>query len=290
MMTEYGPRIGVALGGGAARGLSHISVIEAMDELGLKPSLIAGTSIGAYIGAGWASGMTGSEIREHALDVLGSMRALSSRLWKTQVYDIREMFQNGVSMQFDALRVLAAFSPQPFPHRFSQLKIPLKVVATDYRSWHPAVFHKGRLDKALAGSIAIPSLFKPVTHVGRLLVDGGVVNPLPLDCASQNMDIVIGVDVNGDPTQTDPETTPSTIDIGMGAAQIMMHSITAQMIGAYPPDIYIKPNVGAIGAYEFWRVREVLAAGDAIKDRFKRQLDQKVEIFIAGQQKIPKAV
>ncbi|MGJ8529790.1 patatin-like phospholipase family protein [Maritalea sp.] len=290
MTTDYGPRIGVALGGGAARGLSHISVIEAMDELGLQPSLIAGTSIGAYIGAGWASGMTGREIREHAFDVLGSMRALSSRLWKTQVYDIREMFQNGISMQFDALRVLASFSPQPFPRRFRELRIPLKVVATDYRSWHPAVFHTGRLDQALAGSIAIPSLFKPVVHEGRMLVDGGVVNPLPLDCASQGMDVVIGVDVNGDPMLTDPRYTPSTIDIGMGAAQIMMHAITAQMIGAYPPDIYVKPNVGSIGAYEFWRVREVLEAGDAIKDRFKYQLEAKVEAFIAGQQRTLEAV
>ncbi|MFT6658231.1 patatin-like phospholipase family protein [Maritalea sp.] len=283
MTTLYGPRIGVALGGGAARGLAHIPIIEAMDEMGLKPSLIAGTSIGAFIGAGWAFGMSGREIREHALDVLGSTRALSSRLWKTQVYDIREMFQNGISMQFDALRVLGAFSPKPFPRRFRNLKIPLRVIATDYRSWHPAVFHEGRLDKALAGSIAIPSLFKPVIHEGRMLVDGGVVNPLPLDYASQDMDIVIGVDVNGDPLLTDPSLTPSTIDIGMGAAQIMMHALTAQTLGAYPPDIYVKPNVRNIDAYEFWRVREALAAGDEVKDRFKAQLTEKIDIFIAAQ-------
>jgi len=286
MTTLYGPRIGVALGGGAARGLSHIPIIQAMDELGLKPSLIAGTSIGSYIGAGWASGMSGHDIREHALEVLGSMRALSSRLWKAQVYDIREMFQDGISMQFDALRVLAAFSPQPFPTRFRELNIPLKVVATDYSSWHTAVFHKGRLDKAIAASIAIPSLFKPIKHDGRLLVDGGVVNPLPLDHASQGMDIVIGVDVNGDPVLMDPKINPSTIDVGMGAAQIMMHALTSQTLGAYPPDIYVKPNVREFGAYEFWRVNEILAAGDLVKDRFKTQLSAKIDLFIADQQKI----
>jgi len=289
MTTLYGPRIGVALGGGAARGLAHISIIEAMDEMGLKPSLIAGTSIGAYIGAGWAAGMEGREIREHALYVLGSMRSLSSRLWKTQVYDIREMFQDGISMQFDALRVLNAFSPAGFPRRFRDLEIPLKVIATDYRSWHPAVFHRGRLDWALAGSIAIPSLFKPVIHEDRLLVDGGVVNPLPLDHASQGMDVVIGVDVNGDPTLKDPRFTPSTIDIGMGAAQIMMHAITTQIIGAYPPDIYVKPNVRHFGAYEFWRVREILAAGDAVKDQFKFKLAEKMDTFIAAQGKTAEA-
>jgi NTE family protein len=290
-MTGYfGPRIGVALGGGAARGLSHIPIIEAMDEMGLKPSLIAGTSIGAFIGAGWAAGMSGNEIREHALEVLGSVRALSSRLWRTQVYDIREMFQDGISMQFDAFRVLGSFSPVDFPRRFRELQIPLKIVATDYRNWDHAVFHTGRLDHALAGSIAIPSLFKPVLHDGRLLVDGGVVNPLPLDHASDGMDIVIGVDVNGDPMLVDPSMTPSTVDIGMGAAQIMMHAITAQTMGAYPPDVYVKPNVGHFGAYEFWRVREILEAGDAVKDRFKNQLGAKVAQFIAEQGRTVEAV
>ena len=290
MTGTYGPSIGVALGGGAARGLSHIPFIEAMDEMGLKPNLIAGTSIGAFIGAGWAAGMSGHQIREHALEVLGSVRALSSRLWKTQVYDLREMFQDGISMQFDAFRVLGSFAPTPFPRRFRELQIPLKVVATDYRNWDQAVFNKGRLDKAIAASIAIPSLFKPVNHEQRLLVDGGVVNPLPLDHASDGMDIVIGIDVNGDPVLTDPNETPSTVDIGMGAAQIMMHAITAQTIGAYPPDVYFKPDVRDVGAYEFWRVREILEAGDTLKDRFKTQLGQKVDQFIAGTEKTVEAV
>ena len=290
MTTVSGPRIGVALGGGAARGLSHIPFIEAMDELGLKPSLIAGTSIGAFIGAGWAAGMPGYEIREHALDVLGSVRALSSRLWRTQVYDLREMFQDGISMQFDAFRVLGSFAPYPFPRRFRELNIPLRIIATDFHNWEQAVFNSGRLDKALAASIAIPSLFKPVINDGRLLVDGGVVNPLPLNHASDNMDIVIGIDVNGDPINTDASACPSTVDIGMGMAQIMMHRMTAQMIGAYPPDVYIKPDVRLFGAYEFWRVREILEAGDALKDRFKYQLSDKVDQFIAGQERSFEAV
>src|SRR5262245_52063250 len=75
------PRIGVALGGGSARGLTHIPFIEAMDELGLSPSVIAGTSIGALIGSGWANGMSGKELREHALSVLGTLRIIAGRLW-----------------------------------------------------------------------------------------------------------------------------------------------------------------------------------------------------------------
>ena len=79
--AQGGPRIGVALGGGSARGLTHIPYIEAMDELGLRPSVIAGTSIGALIGAGWANGMTGAELRDHSFSVLGTMKIIAGRLW-----------------------------------------------------------------------------------------------------------------------------------------------------------------------------------------------------------------
>ncbi|MCF4097777.1 patatin-like phospholipase family protein [Maritalea mediterranea] len=285
-MAITGPRIGVALGGGAARGLSHIAVIEAMDELGLKPSLIAGTSIGAFIGAGWAAGMSGREIRSYAIDVLGTMRALSSRLWRTQVTGIKAMFQDGISMQFDATKVLTSFAPDTLPIHFEELKIPLRVIATDYRSWHQVVFHTGEIAPAIAGSIAIPSLFKPVEHGGQTLVDGGVVNPLPLEHAAHNMDILIGVDVNGDPVPVNDSTMPSAIDVGLGAAQIMMHSLSAYAIAAYPPDIYVRPPVGHFGAYEFWRVRDILAAGDTVKEKLKRDLATRIDLMLASQQKI----
>lgn len=284
-MTITGPKIGVALGGGAARGLSHIAVIEAMDELGLKPDLIAGTSIGSFIGAGWAAGMSGKEIREYAIDVLGSMRALSSRLWRTQVTGIKSMFQDGISMQFDATKVLTSFAPDIMPTNFEDLRIPLRVIATDYCTWHQAVYHAGPIAPAIAGSIAIPSLFKPVVHNGQTLVDGGVVNPLPLDHAAHNMDILIGVDVNGDPVPINPSATPSAIDVGLGAAQIMMHSLSAYAIAAYPPDIYVRPPVGHFGAYEFWRVRDILVAGDLVKDKFKRDLATRIDLMLASQQK-----
>src|SRR3569623_541642 len=83
--NEHMPRIGIALGGGSARGLSHIPFIEAMDELGLRPAVISGTSIGALIGSGWANGMTGKELREHALSVLGTMRIIAGRIWGHQI-------------------------------------------------------------------------------------------------------------------------------------------------------------------------------------------------------------
>jgi len=285
-MTSQGPRIGVAMGGGSARGLSHIPFIEAMDELGLRPSVIAGTSIGALIGAGWAAGMSGAAIREHAIEVLGDMRSITSRLWNTHVRSLRGLLRGGLSMQLDALKVTEAFLPEGFTENFSELRIPLYVIATDFRSWHQVVFHSGQIVPAIAGSIAIPSLFRPVEFAGHLLVDGGVVNPLPLDAAAApDTDILIGVDVNGDPMERKAKGSPSAIDLTLGSAQIMMHSLIAHYIAAYPPDIYIRPQLQAFGAYEYWRVREIIAAGDKEKDRFKSLLSDQVDKFIAGQQK-----
>jgi NTE family protein len=275
------PRIGVALGGGSARGLTHIPYIEAMDELGLRPSVVSGTSIGALIGAGWANGMTGAEVREHSFAVLGTMRDIASRLWGAQVRNLGNFFAKGFSVQLDAERVVEAFLPDNFPLEFKDLKIPFFVVATDFQSWHQAVFSAGPLRQAIAGSIAIPSLFKPVPYANHLLVDGGVVNPLPLDQAAADTDILVGIDVNGDPSDLLTKTDHKMLDVWFGSAQIMMHSLTAHMMAAYPPDVYVRPHVMPFGALEFWRVREIVAHVEKDKDNFKRALAKKVESFLA---------
>jgi NTE family protein len=287
--TYGGPRIGVALGGGSARGLTHIPYIEAMDEMGIKPSVIAGTSIGALIGAGWANGMTGKELREHSYDVLGTMRIIATRLWGAQIRNLGGLFQNGFNVQLDATKIVEAFLPEAFPDDFSELQIPLYVVATDYQSWHQAVFSAGPLQQAIAGSIAIPSFFKPVPFANHLLVDGGVVNPLPLDQAAAGTDILIGVDVNGDPSELLNKTDYKAFDMWFGAAQIMMHSLTAHMMAAYPPDVYVRPHLQSFGALEFWRVREIVAHVEKDKDNFKRQIARKIDAFIANSGEISRA-
>lgn len=273
------PKIGVALGGGSARGLTHIPFIEAIEELGLKPHVIAGTSIGALIGSGWANGQSGKELREHALVALGTLRIITGRLWGAQVRNLGNFF----NMQLDARRVVDAFLPDPFPHAFSELKTRFYVVATDFQSWHQAVFSEGPLRDAIAGSIAIPSLFKPVPFANHLLVDGGVVNPLPLDQVA-DADIIVGIDVNGDPSEQINKVNHSPIDVWFGSAQIMMHSLTAHMMAAYPPDVYIRPHLGNFAAHEFWRVREILAHVEKDKDNLKRALERKVEQFIRRQE------
>ena len=285
MSTIGDPRIGIALGGGSARGLAHIAFIEAMDELGLRPASIAGTSIGALLGSGWASGLSGRDIRQIAYDMLGSMNGLLGRLFALQMPSVQRLFTEGISLQVDPVRVVETVLPASMPRRLEDLAIPFSSVATDFKAWHQVVFSTGPLVPAVAGSLAIPSVFKPVAHNDTLLVDGGVVNPLPLDVAAPNSDILIGIDVNGDPFDWPRDTIPSPIDIGLGATQIMMHQLTAHMIAAYPPDLYFRPHLNSFGLQEFWRVREIIAAGEENKERFKRALSEKVEAFIAARQK-----
>ena len=273
------PRIGVALGGGSARGLTHIPYIEAMDEMGLRPAVISGTSIGALIGAGWANGMSGAELRDFSFSALGTIKDIAGRLWGAQIRNLGNLLKVGLNVQLDARRVVDAFLPDPFPTDFRDLATPLYVVATDFQSWHQAVFSEGPLRDAIAGSIAIPSLFRPVPFANHLLVDGCVVNPLPLDQVA-DCDVLVGIDVNGDPSEQLTRTNHSLMDVWFGSAQIMMHSLTAHMMAAYPPDIYVRPHVSVFGAHEFWRVREIIAHVEQGKDNFKRALERKLENVI----------
>ncbi|MCS6759072.1 MAG: hypothetical protein MO852_08660 [Candidatus Devosia euplotis] len=166
-------------------------------------------------------------------------------------------------MQLDASSVVDSFIPDSFPLEFKELKILLYVVATDFQSWHQAAFNSGALRPAIAGSIAIPSLFKPATYANHILVDGGVVNPLPLDQADIGTDFLIGIDVNGDPSESISKTDHKALDI------------------------YIRPHVANFEALEFWRVREIVAHAEGEKERFKRILSQKMEDYIQG--KLPAA-
>ncbi|RUZ12776.1 patatin-like phospholipase family protein, partial [Mesorhizobium sp. M7A.F.Ca.US.007.01.2.1] len=219
------PTFGIAFGGGGARGLAHIHVIEALDELGIKPVAIAGSSIGAIMGAGMASGMAGKDIHDYARSILGRRAEVASRMWRARPGTIAEAMQNGIRVsQFNVERILKAFLPEAIPETFAELKIPLKVTATDYFGHKLAVFEDGDLHSALAASAAIPAVFRPVMRDGRLLIDGGIYNPVPFDLIENDADIIIGVDVVGAPEEADRKQ-PTSVDLMFGATQLMMQSI-----------------------------------------------------------------
>lgn len=280
--TSTQPTIGLALGGGGARGLAHIHVIEVLDEMGIRPSLIVGSSIGAIMGAAMAAGLSGRDIREHTLATVGNRTEVMNRIWSLRPATIVDAWSNGFRFgQFNLERILRAFLPEELPARFEDLKIPLQVVTADFYGQQEHVCETGDLYTAIAASAALPAVFMPVRIDGRIMVDGGLWNPVPFDHLRGRADITIGVDVVGKP-EGDRDVMPNRIDSLFGASQLTMASITAMKLREAPPDIYLKPEVGRFRVLDFLRASEVLAATAPVRDELKRQIETRLETWDSG--------
>ncbi len=267
----------VAFGGGGARGLAHIHVIETLNELGIRPVAIAGSSIGAIMGAGMAAGMTGADIREHALMTVGNKTAVVSRLWGLRPQTVRDAVANGVRIgQFNLERILKAFLPADLPDQFSDLQIPMRVIATDYYGQNEVIVEEGALFPALAASSAIPAVFMPVRLYGRVMIDGGISNPVPYECLMDKADIVIGIDVVGAP-EGDGTHIPNRMESIFGSGQLMMQTAISLKLRLQAPHIFLRPAVGRTGVMDFLKAREVLAMSAGVKDELKYALDGAIE-------------
>jgi len=245
------PTFGLALGGGGARGICHINVIEALDELGIRPVAISGSSI-------------------------------ANRLWSLGPASMRHAVDGFRLGQFNLELILHALMPQALPKDFSELAIPLKVITTDYYAQTEVVVERGEIIQALAASAAIPALFMPVRIDGRIMIDGGIFNPVPYEHLLDRADIVIGVDVVGGP-EGDGTTMPNRLDSLFGASQLMMQAAIALKLRLRPPHIFLRPPVHRFGVLDFLKSEEVLNASASIKDDLKRQIDMQVELFHRGQ-------
>jgi NTE family protein len=272
--TESGdPTVAIAFGGGGARGLAHIHVIEALDDLGIRPVAIAGSSIGAMMGAGMAAGLKGADIRAHTLSTIGKPSKAIARMWSARPETMREAIENGWRFgQFNAERIVGAFLPAGVPDSFEELQIPTKIVITDYFDHCEKVCETGDLRNAIAASAAIPAVFRPVERDGRIYVDGGIYNPVPFDHLAGLADIVVGIDVVGLPSGI-PGEKLTTVDLMFGASQLMMQSIIEMRRKAAPPDIFLRPEVHQFRVLDFLKAREILAASKGIGDQLKRDLE-----------------
>lgn len=269
-----GESFGIAFGGGGARGLAHIHIIEALDEMGIRPAVIAGSSIGAIMGAGMAAGMSGRDIHDHARAILGTRAQVASRMWQARPVSLAEAVHGGLHIsQFNVERILQAFLPEQVPGTFAELQIPLKVTATDYFGHKLAVFGEGDLHSALAASAAIPAVFRPVVRGGRTLIDGGIYNPVPFDLIAHDADIVIAVDVVGAPCPAERKR-PTSVDLMFGATQLMMQSIIANKLTQCRPDILVRPPVSRFRVLDFLKIDAVMAETVSVKDELKRAVEK----------------
>jgi NTE family protein len=263
----------LALGGGGARGLAHIAVVEALDEMDLKPAAVAGTSIGALIGAAYAAGMRGHDIRHHVLSIAHNRGQTMSRLLAARAGRLADWFSGGWSAAtlLDAEKVCASFLPEAVPEDFSALSIPLVVVATDLHRREEAIFSSGALRAALSASMAIPGLFRPVVIDNRVFIDGGTTDPLPADQLAGRADVIVAVDVFGAPS-TERVDVPDPFESMFTALLIMGGAIVAAKHRHAPPDLVVRPNVTIFRTLDFYRASAILRASDPVKDEVKEKL------------------
>lgn len=266
--------VALALGAGGARGLAHIAVFEVLDELGIVPTAIAGASIGAIAGALYASGMTGKAIRRYVVDLAHNRAEVWRRVMLARAGTFSDMFSGDftAAMRLDAEKLAEQFLPEPVPDAFESLAVPLLVVASDLHGRREIVFHSGPLRPALAASIALPSLMRPVVVEERVLIDGGATNPLPFDLLRGRADVILAVDISGPP---DPErkTVPSAIEALYGAVLVMTTSIINEKLKRETPDLLVRPHVGTFRTLDFFQASAILRVAENEKTEMKAKLE-----------------
>jgi NTE family protein len=265
--------VALALGGGGARGLAHIVVAEALDEMGVKPVAIAGTSIGALIGAGYAAGMTGRDMRRYAIEIAHNRTDVMRRMMRARAGKIRSLFGGGLgdATRLDAELLCEQFLPNILPEDFSGLSIPLTVIASDLYLRREVVFSDGPLRRALAASISLPTIMRPVEVDGQVLVDGGATNPLPFEHLRGLADIVVAVEISGPPS-ADKREVPNALECLYATVLVMTHSIISEKLRHGAPDLLLQPKVGSFRALGFLQASAILRAADPVKAEFKEKL------------------
>jgi NTE family protein len=271
------PRIGLALGGGGARGLVHIAVLEAFDELGIKPAAISGSSIGAILGSAYAAGHSGKSLRAHAQDVFRDRTDVMAKLFRARVGKLSDLFGGGIGnpVLLDGEKVLDAFWPDTMPVLFEELQLPFLAVAADFYARSKVTLTKGPLLPAVAASMAIPGLVRPVAMGGRLLVDGAVVDPVPFEDLTGLADHVIAINVTGGPVERPDGKMPRALDVTLGASQIMQEQmLRVRLKQAGPKVTVLEPRIDSFAALDFFSARKIIGSADGLKDEVKRLVEQ----------------
>ena len=279
--SDHRPRIGLVLGGGGARGFAHISVLKELERLRIPVDCIAGTSAGAMVGGFYASGMSASEIENLARTVdwgkaLDDSLARPERSFRRKRDDDLSLLSakpglssSGVKLApgllaGENIQLLLERVTQPVARidDFDRLPIPFRAVATDINTGEAVVIDHGNLGEAMRASMSIPGLFRPVKLDGRVLVDGGIADQLPVDVVrAMGADIVIAVDV-GTPLETLDEGASVLVYAEQMTGLLTVKNTQASIAGLGPRDVLIQPVFGdAVHTADFKKVVDALAIG-----------------------------
>lgn len=291
-------KIGLALGAGAARGWAHIGIIEALEEMGVQIDVVAGCSIGAYVGSAYASG--------HLADL---------KEWACSLGEWQILTLLGVGINTGGIasgkRVFEKLVDEFSVPNFAQMQKPFAVTATDMHTGLEVVFKEGEIGESIRASCAIPGLFAPVQYQGRWLIDGAVVNPVPVNlCRELGADVVIAVNLAADfrpemiekfrvehtesQRKTDEflaqntsllrswfspdkskeqDSPPGIMSVMSSALDIMQARVTRSRLAGDPPHILIEPHLRNVGILEFNRAEELIQNGREAVERLSEQID-----------------
>ncbi len=240
------PKFALVLGGGAARGFAHIGVIQVLEESGIKPAMVVGTSAGSVVAAIYASGKTGAQLQK----VADSIDQSAITDWNISI------LKRGM-MRGDALERFIRL--QTGIKNIEQLPLPLGVVATDLQTGEGILFQKGDVGTAVHASSAVPSVFEPVKIAGKEYVDGGLVSPVPVRFARQmGADIVLAVDISSAP---EGNKSDDMLKILLQTFTIMSKSINSFELAQ--ADIVVKPSLLGVSSIEFANRQQNIDAGRA---------------------------
>lgn len=265
-------KIGVALGSGSARGWAHIGVLRALAEIGVKPDIVCGTSIGAFVGAAYANG--------DLARLEGWVRSLT---WQ-EVVSFFDVGARGGLIKGDKL--MAFFERHFVDHDFNALPLPFACVATDLLSGREVWLREGSVADAVRASVTLPGLLAPQARERQLLVDGGLVNPVPVSLArALGADLVIAVDLGSDVVGhrfkgrpqpswrqridqwlgradlAEAAAGPSLLDVVAGSINIMQVRIARSRLAGEPADVLIAPRLAQVGLFDYHRGEEAIEEG-----------------------------
>lgn len=302
-----GPKIGIAFGGGAARGWAHIGVLRALLEFGIKPDIIAGTSIGAVVGGCYVA------------DRLDTLEEFALNLTRRRVFGYFDLNLSGSGL-ISGQRLNNILESELGGFQIGETRTPFTAVATELGTGHEVWLQRGRLVDAMRASYAIPGVFRPVRVDGRWLFDGALVNPIPVTvCRAMGAQYVIAINLNSDmfglgtvladiearndmdvriAEEVDPpiepiespkangwgarrllqrqifgrgglevDAAPSISSVMIEAVNIVHDRIARSRLAGDPPDLMISPRLSGFGLFDFHRAREMITRGHSAAER-----------------------
>jgi len=249
------PKLGLALGGGAARGFAHIGVLQVLEEEGIKPTLVVGTSAGSVVASFYASGKSGQQLQW-----------LADTMDESQFTDWANPFTGRGMLRGEALGKY--INSQLNGMKIEDMKMPLGIVATDLRTGDGVLFRRGDVATAVRASSAVPSVFEPVQIGGKDYVDGGLVSPVPVRYARQmGADVILAIDISSRPE--DAKTT-DTLKVLLQTFNIMGKSISQLELAQ--ADVVVRPALPDVGSTEFSARKKSIEAGRAAMKQALPQL------------------